>query len=294
MHVLWKGCLLVAAGGFAVALIAGVGRQHDESNGEVHEGKDEINAVSSRASFEEVPVIDRVRQPLERRVMISGRAYFIKSDPLELNGDALEFVNQRMSSAQAGDGVASYEIHLRTDACMRVVAPGDVGTYQGYARVGLGEQYMQSVERELEACQSLLVRQELLEVNWLEQAAAQGSVEAQLMYAQNPEAILGAYQNVLADPERLIEYRSKAISHLNSALNSGSLDALEVLGDAYDRGIIAPRNAYEAYSHKLALQRLDSRETRDRELSRIKMELSPAQIAEAEATAMRIVNKCCT
>lgn len=228
-----------------------------------------------------------------RRQALEGRAYFIRSLPIDLEGDALEFVNQRLVAARGGNGLASYEIPLRIDACRRATKPGDQGVYLAYAQRGLGQQYMLGVAKELERCAPLLFRGDLLAENWLEQAAQQGEVEAQLLYAQDPAATLGTLSELLANPERAIEYRRVAVSQLQRALESGNLDALDALGDIYQRGILAPKDLSAAYAHKLALQQIDAMPSRNRELAALRNALSPAEVSAAEGAASEIRKMCC-
>lgn len=228
-----------------------------------------------------------------RRQLIQGRAYYIKSPPMDLEGDALEFVSQRLAAARGGSGLASYEIHLRIDSCRRAMKPGDQGVYLAYAQEGLGQQYMRGVEKELQNCAKLISSGDLLDENWLEQAAQQGEVEAQLLYARDPAVTLGTLGDLLADPERALEYRRLAVSLLQRALQSGSLDALDALGDIYQRGILAPKDLSAAYAHKLALQQIDAMPSRSRELAALRNALSAAEVSAAEVAASEIRRTCC-
>lgn len=228
-----------------------------------------------------------------RRHVHTGRAYFIKPPPIDLDGDALDFVNQRLAAARGGNGLASYEIHLRIDSCRRVMKSGDQGIYHAYAQKGLGQQYMRSVEKELQNCSRLLSSGDLHGEKWLEQAAQQGEVEAQLLYAQDPGATLGTFSDLLADPERAIEYRSRAVTFLHHALRSGNLDAMEALGDIHQRGILAPKDLSAAYAHKLALQQMDAMPSRSRELAELRSALSPSEISAAEFAANELKKTCC-
>jgi TPR repeat protein len=225
--------------------------------------------------------------------MVWGRAYYIKPPPIDLEGDALQFVSQRLAAARGGNGLASYEIHLRIDSCRRVMKPGDQGVYLAYAQEGLGQQFMHGVEKELQNCAKLLSSGDLLDENWLEQAAQQGEVEAQLLYARDPAATLGTFGDLLAAPERALEYRSTAVSLLQRALQSGSLDALDALGNIYQRGILASKDLSAAYAYKLALQQMDAMPSRSTELAELRSVLTPAEITAAEVAAKELKRTCC-
>lgn len=289
MRVLYAALLLM------VASVAGyLGFRPSESR---------VNASSNFARVGEPAESTRVRQrpgsrpasadSASRRQTVAGRAYYIKPPPIDLEGDALQFVNQRLAAARDGSGLASYEIHLRTDSCRRAMQPGDQGVHLAYAQVGLAQQYMRGVEKELQNCADLLSSGEFMDEKWLELAAQQGDVEAQLLYAHDPAATLGSFGDLLADPERALEYRSMAVSLLQRALHSGSLDALDTLGDIYQRGILAPKDLRAAYAHKLALQQIDALPSRSSELAELRSALSPAEILAAETSAKELRKTCC-
>ena len=67
-------------------------------------------------------------------------------------------------------------------------------------------------------------------------AAAQGSVEARLIFAKDPKAIIGDLTEALKDPERITNYRRDAIDYLNESVSLGSVDSIEALADIHDRG----------------------------------------------------------
>jgi TPR repeat protein len=99
--------------------------------------------------------------------------------------------------------------------------------------------------------------------------------------------------DLLTDPERALEYRRLAVSLLQRALQSGSLDALDALGNIYQRGILAPKDFSAAYAHKLALQQIDAKPSRSAELAELRSVLTPAEISSAEVAAKELRKTCC-
>jgi hypothetical protein len=232
-------------------------------------------------------------QPIERRRQVGSKAYFVDVPAYEYGGSALGYVEARIAESHAGSGTASYEIHLRTSSCRRASAPPNQGVYDAYATMGLGLNYLESMAKELEDCTRLLARQDILAVNWLETAAGQGLVEAQLMYALSPREAIGDYERIISDPDATLEYRNRVMDYLHAALDTGSLNALEMIGDIHARGILAPHDPAQAYAYKLALQRMDGRSHREAELNELGREISARQLTWASGHAEELLKRCC-
>lgn len=168
-------------------------------------------------------------QSIESTVALGGKAFLLKIETPHYEGDASEYIDRRITAARAGDAQSSYEIHNRIASCKRALNSGDADEYKAYASVGLGEQYSRKIDQEIDHCQGLIGRTELGDENWLSLAAAQGSVEARLIFAKDPKAIIGNLTEALKDPERITNYRRDAIDYLNESVSQGSVDSKPLL-----------------------------------------------------------------
>lgn len=241
-----------------------------------------------------------IRQPLGStaqsagsRATLGGKAFLLKIDTPHHEGDASEYIDKRIAGSRAGNGQSSYEIYTRIASCKRALNPGDANEYKAYASAGLGEQYSRNIEQELERCKGLIGRTELGAENWLSLAAAQGSVEARLIFAKDPVAIIGDLTQALKDPERIVNYRTDAVNYLNESVSQGSIDSIEALAEIYDRGIIAEKSPEKSLAYWVAYQRVQPNSQSAASIARLSKMLQPDQIKQSNAMAEDIYRSCC-
>ncbi|HFF5967072.1 hypothetical protein [Stenotrophomonas sp. SMYL20] len=229
----------------------------------------------------------------KNRVYLEGNAFLLKMDIPEMEDEATAYVDDRLARSKRGDGQASYEIFTRISSCRRALDPGDSEEYKAYASVGLGGQFSERVEREIELCKGLNSRDDITSENWLALAAEQGSIEARLMYARNPREVVGDLSNALKNPEEIINYRTNAVRYLQESVSTGSVDSMEALANIYDRGILAEKSPEQSLAYWLAYDRLNRNELSTTAINRISVDLSPDQSQAAREMAGKILNSCC-
>lgn len=255
------------------------------------EGKAAPAAASSETSIHQPSGTSA--QSTGSRVALGSKAFLLKIDAPHYEGDASEYIDKRIASARAGNAQSSYEIYTRIASCKRALNPGDADEYKAYASAGLGEQYSRSIEQEIEHCKGLIGRTELGDENWLSLAAAQGSVEARLIFAKDPKAIIGDLTDALKDPERIVNYRKDAINYLNDSVSQGSIDSMEALAEIYDRGIIAEKSPEKSLAYWLAYQRAQPNSQSAASIARLSKLLQPGQIKQSNVMAEDIYRSCC-
>lgn len=239
-------------------------------------------ATSSRAA---------PRYVASKVVPVGARAFVIQTTMPFYEGDGLPYVEQRLAASQRGNGQATYEIHLAVSNCRRLLSPGSDADFSAYASMGMGGEYLKGRKRELLFCESLATRDDLMGRDWLGDAAAQGSLEAQLLYAIVPEDVLGGADRMLSQPERIVEYKRKAVGYLQTAAAGGSVDALGNLKDVYEIGILAPRDPVRAAAYAAAEMR--ARSQGDPQEAFAKAGLTPEQRKTATEMAETIYRGCC-
>ncbi|WP_155760299.1 hypothetical protein [Stenotrophomonas maltophilia] len=224
-------------------------------------------------------------QSIESTVALGGKAFLLKIETPHYEGDASEYIDRRIAAARAGDAQSSYEIHNRIASCKRALNSGDADEYKAYASVEIGQ--------EIGHCQGLIGRTELGDENWLSLAAAQGSVEARLIFAKDPKAIIGNLTEALKDPERITNYRRDAIDYLNESVSQGSVDSIEALADIHDRGIIADKSPEKSLAYWPAYQRAHPNIQSAASIARLSKLLQPNQIERSNEMSEAIYRSCC-
>ncbi|ECH9271700.1 hypothetical protein AAP84_25205, partial [Salmonella enterica subsp. enterica] len=159
--------------------------------------------------------------------------------------------------------------------------------------MGLAEQFSRRIEEEIENCKAIAQRTDIMGENWLSLAAAQGSIEARLMYAQNPRAAIGNLTEVLSDPSRLIDFRRNAVEYLDESVSSGNLDSIEALANIYDRGIVAERSYTRSLGYWMALHRVHPSQYSAESISRLSSSMQAEQIIRAQEISGEIYQSCC-
>jgi len=220
-----------------------------------------------------------------------GRAFGIVTRPPEYSGPAKDYVQALLPASSAGDATATWRIWLRIHTCQPAVEEVNPGELAAYARLGLAEQFLQSILDQQAACGSLIADPGLWERQWLALAAEQGSLEARLMYATSPEYALGRDFDALAHPDEVIAYRDRAMAYLRQAAGDGNVDALISLSTAYRNGVMVSADPVTSHAYARVVLRVDP--GLDMGVEEMAKELSPMELREARVLAERLYRECC-
>lgn len=264
-----------------------------------------VNAATESAPKPTIPAghaaVEQTKSPQSsvahststKRISLGNKAFLVNMTPPDYESDAGTYIDSRLKDARNGNSQASYEIYARVSSCERALNPGDADEYKAYASMGAGAQYSKRVENEIERCKSLINRTDVTSENWLSLAAAQGSIEARLMYARDPQAAIGTFTDALTDPNKIIDYRQNAVSYLNESIRTGNVDSIEALANIYSRGIIAERSNEKSLSYWLTLQRVNPSDYTSNSIKALSNQLQPDQIQRAEIESQEIYRSCC-
>lgn len=212
---------------------------------------------------------------------LKGRAFVIEDFGAPSKGDALAVINSLEKRAAAGDAKAALDIYLKTNECLQVKKSSSVG------KVATASQ------ETLDGCQSLTEDKYAGASHWLDVAASEGNLAAQLLYSSDPEAILGDASEVLRDPQKAQEYKSKAMAYLHDAASLGSVDAMLRLGNAYWAGVLVDRDYRSSYAYYEAVKNVDPELIPKNRMDYLAQELRADQMVSATNQGMVIYEKCC-
>ncbi|MDV2453666.1 hypothetical protein [Xanthomonas hortorum] len=226
--------------------------------------------------------------------LVRGRAFSIVRNEQRPDGDALNYVRSLLEKSKAGDASATYEIYIAVSQCNATLQPPAQGVLDAYREVGAEVNYLKSIDKRFQECKSLTEDFDLMRTPWLDLAAQQGSIEAMVMYASDPDSVIGSPSEYLSHADRLVDYRKKAVGYLQQAAGMGSVDALMALGRAYDSGIITEKSAIKSYAYYKALESVQPNTDLQAVLEVSRKSLNQAQVSQADRLAGEIVNSCCT
>lgn len=185
--------------------------------------------------------------------------------------DAIERLRQR---ANSGDRDAAYALSRVLLDCYYV----GKGQPSGYGSQEPGR------------CNGLVIDSPIEAMKWLAFAADHGVVEAQVLYADAIGDLLSP-QDMIRDPQQVLDYKARSMAYLNSALAQGSSEALAQLANAYYHGVLTDKNLETAYAYYYALGMVDP--GADDPADIYGGGLNSAQIARAHALAEEIYHRCC-
>lgn len=206
-------------------------------------------------------------------------------------GRAVDVVAALQPRAQAGDNDAAFYLFIKIEECRYQLYHGRANANRPAPNAD-DDIESQLIARTPPECHGLTLDQYQNNVRWLEQAADAGITMAQLSYAGNAEAVVGNSSQMLANPEKVIAYRHKAMQYLRQAAASGSISALHSLGDAYNYGVLAPRDPIRAYAYAYA-ESLALPQYGQRRLNAYATQLNPGQLTVATQQGRRIYDACC-
>lgn len=212
---------------------------------------------------------------------LSGRAFVIDDFGAVPTGNPAEVVRQLEAQARGGDANASYGIFLKINECLAV---------SKRAAQGLQSRANPDV---VMACRQLAADDAAKSAEWLSLAAEQGNVSAQLLYASDPESVLGDSSEILRDPDRAKEYKAKAIDYLRSAANQGSVDALLRLANAYDVGVLASRDPVSSLAYFNAVGMVDPSLVPQKQVEMLRQSMDAGQLASSLKQGEGIYGSCC-
>lgn len=269
---------------FVVAVFAGcTGIPHPDVGAKPPEAGTPLPLSSHQAFANEsvTQVTERHRRNGIATRSLGGRAYTITDMGEAPKGDAEMVIRDLTPAALAGDGRSSYSIHLKLRECVEMLRRFDI---RGAAAVDSST---------YESCRSLSADNYGRASEWLDRAAEQGHLGAQLLYVADPETTLGGPAEMLMQPQQIGPYKKKARTYLESAAADGSVEALMGLGDAYWFGALTERNPAEGLAYYRAVEKVDPRYVSRASMEVLKKELTQKEIEYSRIKGMQIYDECC-
>ena len=232
--------------------------------------------------------------PTTPTLRLGAKAYFLDGYPDIPDGAARAMIDQLDDAAREGDSHAALLIHLKIDQCFRALTDqNDPDALVLNAEVlGSLDAALEAQRMRISQCEGLTRQDYASRGEWLSMAAELGNPFAQLIYSSMPEVVLGPLAEILRQPERLVEFKRRAVAQLHFAVSGGNVNALERLSQIYSDGYLAPADPVAAQSYRLAAMQADPG-TERREVEEANKTLDPMQRAEAARMAKEIYRECC-
>lgn len=241
---------------------------------------------AARQSTEMQPPSRSIYSNGPTKTMEVGKAFTLhRSGDFRPRGDAGQWIDLHRDASERGNADATYQIYLTLNECISYIASSSPEELAWAKRIGANDRYEETIDQKLHEC--IKVDSDMLSKsqNWLSKAAAQGSIEAQILYASNPDKIIGT--PIDKDSDAFYEWRSNAISYLNEAISKGSVDALMTLSNAYRVGFTVPADPTMYYGLEIALNKINHEYSINNPLQEATTKLTQSQLRSAKIVGDR-------
>lgn len=210
-------------------------------------------------------------------------------------GNVADVLTRLIPLAEAGDARAALEIYNKLSNCRAVISSGIAeDEMTAYKKAGVSEEtFLRGIENDQANCAGSQTQIEE-RGRWLEQAAAAGSIQAQLVYLSDPEAIIGGGPSgAVKDPDRARDFKAKGLAYLEQLVASGNIDAMMHLSGVYDAGFVVERDPVRAYALNRVVDQAQPGLVPPELLQFERAELSAQDLARAESVAAHLYSSCC-
>lgn len=211
---------------------------------------------------------------------LAGKAFLIEDFGAAPSGNAVDVIKKLEISSKEGDSRASYELYLKIKECMDLVSG---------SRTSASAESASTYDQ----CKDLPADYYASAADWLKLAADQGNVGAQLLYGSDPSAILGNPSDMLRDPDGVRNYKESALGYLDAAADSGSVDALLRLANAYRNGVLVDQNLGISYAYYEAARIASPELVPRRTMEEIAQGLGAKEMTISTQKGREIYGKCC-
>lgn len=228
------------------------------------------------------------------------RAFVLRENTGHRPGPIAGVLAELRPLAEKGDGHAAYKLYRSLERCaVEIDHAHDLMVRVQKQREERGEimldeeKSIAQAESVLSDCKNVDPSTLASRAQWLSEAAEGGDIEAQQVFAMRPEAFFPNSASMFDDPQGVIRYKEKALRYTLDAASRGSIAALEELASYYETGALGQRNPVLALAYLNAYLGLIPSLDYGERVSRIRSQLTPGQIADADAKTRHILEACC-
>jgi hypothetical protein len=202
----------------------------------------------------------------------------------------IEYLDDLVESAKQGNADAQYHLSMVQRKCNGV--PETEESLESALTVL--DDFKHQYEIDLFVFCKGYPRNGLSEKGWKEmivKAARGGNIQAKLEFPAAALALLPP-EELIARSSEITDLKREAMNYLIDAKNSGELNALMVLGNAYFDGYLTEKNMEEAYAYYYAFSQLSQSSSIDSLMDTVGRNLNYDQIEKATKRGSKYV-KCC-
>ena len=210
------------------------------------------------------------------------------------SGSSLDALNAAEAELNAGTAYAGVKMYMAIRQCQESDIAGQMRELEEVREnPAAQEALLARNEQTLHNCQGIGAPEIARGYSGLRQAADRGDIAAQLIYVSGGEQEFSSAREMIQSPEKIVRFRDDSMRYLNSAAARGSIQAMQILADAYENGVVTPQDHGKSYLYRYVDYLLAPGPLTQQLAERASLRLSPEQISEAQAQARRFLEKCC-
>lgn len=209
-------------------------------------------------------------------------------------GRALDIEARLRPLAAAGDAEASFQIYLKLVECAQPVLAG-VSEHEraAYRQAGVSamvlEEAISNLQSDCEGAQELVADRGV----WLDHAAKAGHRDARLLFAADPDSILGSGQAGPIDANDMAAYAVRSEEYMTTLAAAGDVDAMLTLSLMYKDSQFMAKDAVRSAAYRLAAEANAPLEVPSQPSAFTMRGLDAQQQAQAFEIARDIRSGCC-
>lgn len=257
------------------------GRTENEFQNRIPEAPNNVSEATARPATTQQPLRLTLPRTHDSHIVIPGRAVDVEA--------------QLRSAALAGDADSSFKIYLKLAHCADPMAKGVSEQEKAiYRKAGVSTEALEgTVSRLRSDCKGAeqLVGQR---GGWLEKAADQGLKDAQMLYAADPEAILGTSDINQIEPAMADAYAERSEGYMTALAQTGDVGAMLTLSQMYKDSQFTPRDDVRSAAYRLVAENVAPLQIGSQPREFTMRGLDARQQVEAEKLAREIKSRCCT
>lgn len=215
---------------------------------------------------------------------------------LPSEGSIAEKLDDLRSRARSGDNDAAIQLYVDLSTCANILRRAEEFHQTRGENVpeSVRDVARLQIERLLDSCKGVSATDTQKYIDWLTMAAERGNAWAQIMWVEAYSSSQDDPAWSLKNPEKVIDYKSRARSYLNSLAKECNLNAIAILKWQHEHsGVFVDIDQNRAYMYALVLQTMNGDPAIDKAVSRIEGRINAGDVAKGRMQADAFVSSYC-
>ena len=237
------------------------------------------------------------RSPIARSIVHDQSARASVEKVVSSRSGVSDSYDELASMATAGNSDAAYALFLDIQRCSYSASvlnalESIAASASDEASASATERAVERAEMDRQFCAGMTPQMAESGFDWLAMAARSGNVDAKSQFFVHALARFSDPTELIARSRELDALKEESVRHLMDAAAAGNQQSIGVLAEQYEQGMLVPRGPARAYVFARVLELAGAR-TAHLQIDRLRPELDPAVLSDAERQATEFFRHCC-